>query len=105
VRLLAGLSKFVIADLTSPKSAPYELGAIVHQTMIPVQPTIEEDETPFSMLQDLWINYPDRVFRPIHYSSVDALIGSLDEKIIRPAEARFVELLKRKADTMGGEHV
>ena len=32
VRLLAGLSKFVIADLTSPKSAPYELGAIVSQT-------------------------------------------------------------------------
>jgi hypothetical protein len=28
VRLLAGLSKFVIADLSSPKSAPYELGAI-----------------------------------------------------------------------------
>ena len=105
VRLLAGLSKFVIADLTSPKSAPYELGAIVHQTMIPFQPIIEKDETPFSMLQDLWINYPDRVFRPIHYSSVDALIASLDEKIIRPAEARFVELLKRKADTMGGEHV
>ena len=57
------------------------------------------------MLQDLWINYPDRVFRTIHYSSVDALIASLDEKIIQPAEARFIELLKRKADTMGGEHV
>ena len=105
VRLLAGLSKFVIADLTSPKSAPYELGAIVSQTMIPFQPIIAEGETPFAMLQDLWINHPDRVFRPIHYSSVDALIASLDEKIIRPAEARFVELLKRKADTMGGEHV
>ena len=26
----------------------------------------------------------------------------LDEKIVRPAEARFVELLKRKADLMGG---
>ena len=38
VRLLAGLSKFVIADLTSPKSAPYELGTIVPQTMIPFQP-------------------------------------------------------------------
>jgi hypothetical protein len=36
---------------------------------------------------------------------VDALIPSLDEKIIQPAEARFVELLKRKADTMEGEHV
>ena len=42
---------------------------------------------------------------PIYYSSVDALIASLDEKIIRPAEARFVELVKRKAETMGGEHV
>ena len=99
------MSKFVIADLTSPKSAPYELVAIVSQTMIPFQPIIEAGETPFSMLQDLWINYPDRVFRPIQYSSVDALIASLDEKIIQPAEARFVELLKRKADTMGGEHV
>ena len=105
VRLLAGLSKFVIADLASPKSAPYELGAIVSQTMIPFKPIIAGDETPFAMLQDLWINYPDRVFQPLHYSSVDALIASLDEKIIRPAEARFAELLKRKADTMGGEHV
>jgi hypothetical protein len=57
------------------------------------------------MLQDLWINYPDRVFRPIHYSSFDALIASLDEKIIRPAEMRFVELVRRKGETMGGEHV
>ena len=105
VRLLAGLSKFVIADLTSPKSAPYELGAIVSQTMTPFQPIIAADETPFSMLQDLSINHPDRVFKTIHYSSVDALIGSLDEKIIRPAEARFVELQRRKAETMGGEHV
>jgi uncharacterized protein YjbI with pentapeptide repeats len=105
VRLLAGLSKFVIADLTSPKSVPYELGAIVPQTMIPFQPIIAGDETPFAMLQDLWINFPDRVFRPIHYSSLEALIASLDEKIIRPAEARFVELLRRKGEAMGGEHV
>jgi hypothetical protein len=31
VRLLAGLVKFVIADLSSPKSVPYELSAIVSQ--------------------------------------------------------------------------
>ena len=62
-------------------------------------------ETPFSMLQDLWINYPDRFFRPIHYSSPDALTASLNEKIIRRAEARFVELVRRKGETMGGEHV
>jgi hypothetical protein len=105
VRLLAGLSKFVIADLTSPKSAPYELGAIVSQTMIPFQPIIAAGETPFAMLQDLWINYPDRVFKTIHYSSVDALIASLDAKIIRPAEARFAKLVRRKSQKMGGERV
>jgi hypothetical protein len=36
---------------------------------------------------------------------VDALIASFDEKIIMPAEVRFAELLARKAETMGGEHI
>ena len=54
VRLLAGISKFVIADLSGPKSVPYEMGAIVSQTMIPFQPIIAAGETPFSTLQDLW---------------------------------------------------
>jgi uncharacterized protein YjbI with pentapeptide repeats len=105
VRLLAGLSKFVIADITNPKSAPLELQATVPDIMVPFLPIIEEGEKPFAMLQDLWIKHRDWVFEPIYYSSVDALIASLDEKIIRPAEARFVELVKRKADTMGEVHV
>ena len=105
VRLLASLSKFVIADITNPKSAPLELQATVPEIMVPFRPIIEEGEKPFAMLQDLWIKHREWVFEPIHYSSLDALIASLDEKIIQPAEARFVELLKRKADTMGGEHV
>ena len=41
VRLLAGLSKFVIADITNPKSAPLELQATVPELMIPFQPIIE----------------------------------------------------------------
>ena len=51
------------------------------------------------MLQDLRTSIPTRVFDRLYYSSVDALIASLDEKIIRPAEQRFVELLARKAAT------
>jgi hypothetical protein len=105
VRLLAGLSKFVIADITNPKSAPLELQATVPEIMVPFRPIIEEGEKPFAMLQDLWSKHHDWVFEPIYYSSVDALIASLDDKIIKPAEARFVELVKRKAETMGGEHV
>ena len=54
VRLLAGLSKFVIADITNPKSAPLELQATVPEIMVPFRPIIEEGEKPFAMLQDLW---------------------------------------------------
>jgi hypothetical protein len=42
VRLLAGLAKFVIADITNPKSAPLELRATVPEIMVPFQPIIEE---------------------------------------------------------------
>jgi uncharacterized protein YjbI with pentapeptide repeats len=105
VRLLAGLSKFVIADITNPKSSPLELQATVPEIMVPFRPIIEEGEEPFAMLEDLWIKHRNWVFEPIHYSSLEALVGVLDEKIIRPAEVRFVELLARKAEKMKGEHV
>jgi hypothetical protein len=100
VRLLAGLSKFVIADLSGPKSAPYELGAIVSQTMIPFQPIITAGETPFAMLRDLLTGYPDRVFQSIEYPSVDRLIQTMDAEIIEPAETRFNELVMRRAETL-----
>ena len=95
----------VIADITNPKSAPLELQATVPEIKVPFRPIIEEGEKPFAMMQDLWSKHRDWVFEPIYYSSVNALIASLDEKTIRPAEARFVELVRRKGETMGGEHV
>jgi hypothetical protein len=105
VRLLAGLSKFVIANIANPKSAPLELQATAPEIMVPFRPIIEEGEKPFAMLQDLWIKHREWMFEPIYYSSVNALIASLNEKIIGPAEARFVELVRRKGETVGGEHV
>jgi hypothetical protein len=38
VRLLAGLSHFVIADVTNPKSAQLELQATMPECMVPFQP-------------------------------------------------------------------
>jgi hypothetical protein len=105
VRLLAGMSRFVIADVTKPRSAPLELQAIVPELMVPFQPIIEEGEKPFAMLEDLWIQYRDWVFEPLYYSSLEALVAALDEKIIKPAEIRFAELLARKAEKMKGDHV
>jgi uncharacterized protein YjbI with pentapeptide repeats len=100
VRLLAGLSKFVIADITNPKSAPLELQATVPEIMVPFQPIIEQGEKPFAMLQDLWIKHRDWVFAPIEYSSVDRLVETMDAEIIRPAEARFDELVMRRAEVL-----
>jgi uncharacterized protein YjbI with pentapeptide repeats len=105
VRLLAGLAHFVIADITNPKSAPLELQATVPEIMVPFRPIIEEGQEPFAMLKDLWVKHRDWVFEPIYYSSLDALVGALDEKIIGPAKVRFAELLARKAEEMKGEHV
>jgi hypothetical protein len=105
VRLLAGLSRFVIADVTNPKSAPLELQATVPEIMVPFFPIIEEGQEPFAMLTDLWIQHRDWVFEPIHYSSQDALADALDKEIIGPAETRFGELIARKAERMKGKHV
>ena len=68
IRLLAGLSKFVIADVTNPKSAPLELQATVPEIMVPFQPIIKQGEEPFAMLEDLQRKH-DWVFRTLRYSS------------------------------------
>jgi hypothetical protein len=64
VRLLAGMSRFVIADITNPRSAPLELQATVPECMVPFVPILDRNEElePFAMLRDLQIAHPDRVF-------------------------------------------
>jgi hypothetical protein len=47
--VLAGLSHFVIVDITNPRSAPLELQATVPEYMIPFVPIIEKGEEPFAM--------------------------------------------------------
>jgi hypothetical protein len=88
IRLLAGLSHFVIAEITNPRSAPLELQATVPECMIPFVPIIEEDEKPFAMLKDLWLKHRDWMFEPIYYSSLERLVGALDAEIIKPAQVR-----------------
>jgi hypothetical protein len=84
VRLLAGLSHFVIADITKPRSTPLELQATVPECMIPFVPILEKGEEPFAMFRDLWIQYREWVFAPIRYPSVDRLMEVLDVEIIHP---------------------
>ncbi len=56
IKTLAGISYFVIADITNPKSSPLELQATVPDYQIPFVPIIQEGETPFAMMVDLQKN-------------------------------------------------
>ena len=89
---LASLSKFVIVDIANPRSAPLELQATVPDYLVPFSPILQQGEQPFSMFVDLQNKY-DWVLQPIFsYPSVERLIEGLEDKIVRPAEAKFNEL-------------
>jgi Pentapeptide repeats (8 copies) len=105
VRVLASLSKFVIVDITNPRSAPLELQATVPDYMVPFVPILQQGEQPFSMFVDLQNKY-DWVLRPVvGYPSVDRLIEVLEDKVVRPAEAKFNELLARRTKLLRVENV
>src|SRR5262249_6799264 len=96
IRLLANLAHFAIADITNPRSTLLELQATVPDYMIPLVPILQQGETPMAMFLELQNRY-DWVLAPIIvYPSVDRLIEVLEDKIVRPAEAKFNELLARR---------
>jgi uncharacterized protein YjbI with pentapeptide repeats len=85
VRTLAHLAKFIIADLTDPRSIPQELQAIVPHLQIPVQPLIHESQREYGMFQDL-LKYP-WVLETVQYSNCGDLMNCFEEKIIKNVEA------------------
>lgn len=96
VKLLAGLCRFVIADITNPKSAPLELQATVPDYMIPFVPILDKSEEPFSMFVDLQAKY-DWVLEVLMYDNINNLIKVLEPAIIVPALEKSAELMIRKA--------
>jgi len=99
IKFLAGMSRFVIVDLTSPKSSPLELQATVPDYMIPFVPIIEEGENPFSMFNDLWIKYK-WMLPPLRYPNKDTLLEKFQKGIIDRAIEKEKELLIEKAKKM-----
>ena len=110
IKTLAGLSYFVIADVTNPKSSPLELQATVPDYQIPFVPIIQAGERPFAMMEDLQKKY-DWVLETRTYSSKESLIKGLKKGIILPAMEKHKELRLIKAqdteslslDEMGDE--
>jgi uncharacterized protein YjbI with pentapeptide repeats len=100
VQTLAGLSMFVIADLTSPKSTPLELEATVKHFKIPYIPILDVsvDPRPFAMLVDLQKSF-HWVLPVLKYESKEDLLDdeNLQTYIIDRAMAKREELRKAKS--------
>jgi uncharacterized protein YjbI with pentapeptide repeats len=84
IKTLAGISYFVIADVTNPKSSPLELQATVPDYQIPFVPIIQEGESPFAMMVDLQKKYP-WVLPTKSYDSIETLMKALKPGVIDPA--------------------
>lgn len=85
VTTLARLARFVVADITEPKSIPQELVSIVESMpSLPVQPILQDGHEPWGMYGHIR-RYP-WVLGLYRYRELDELIASVSENVIRPAE-------------------
>ena len=95
ITTLARLARFVIADITEPKSIPQELVSIVESLpSLAVQPLLQEGHEPWAMIDHIK-RYP-WVLAIHRYRDLDDLLSSLQEKVIEPAEAKVKELGEKK---------
>ena len=90
VKVLAGLSRFVIVDITNPSSSPLEIHATVPDYMIPFVPILASGEKPFSMFGGMQ-KYP-WVLDIVEYPSETALIRDLTEAVVEPALKKEAEI-------------
>jgi uncharacterized protein YjbI with pentapeptide repeats len=100
VQTLAGMSMFIIVDLTNAKSTPLELEATVKQFKIPYVPIIDvsvEDPNPFAMFGDLQKSF-HWVLGVLEYESPEDLLDhkTLKTYVIDPVNAKREELRKYK---------
>ena len=87
------MSRFIIADITDPKSIPQELQSIIPNfPSIPVQPLLQEEAREYAMFEH-FRRYP-WVLDEVIYTDQKDLIASIVERIIQPAEAAAENLSK-----------
>jgi uncharacterized protein YjbI with pentapeptide repeats len=105
IKTLAGLSRFIVADITNPKSSPLELQAIMPDYMIPFVPIIQENEKPFTMFRDLKQKYGEWVLDLLEYDSAANLIKVFKNAVVTPALEKGQQLLAKKAEAIRIRHV
>lgn len=84
VAVLAGLSSFVIANLSRPRSTPLETQLILPTIAVPFVPIVRADEDPFAMFGALQRKYP-WVLPTVRYRTAAGLVRRLERDVIGPA--------------------
>jgi uncharacterized protein YjbI with pentapeptide repeats len=94
VSLLANLAKFVIVDLTNPKSTPHELAQIIpNNPNLPIAPILETGQETYELFND-FKKYP-WVLSIINYSSTSDINEKFVSKIISEVAKKLSELSNR----------
>jgi hypothetical protein len=96
VKILAGLSRFVIADITNPRSVPLELQATVPDYMVPFVTIVERGQPVFGMFDDLPRKY-SWALPLLEYNSGDTLLATFEQKVVNPALEKAQEVRIQKA--------
>ena len=90
VSTLAHLARFVIADLTDPRSIPQELTAIIPRLLsVPVRPLLLGSQSAWAMFSDL-ARY-SQVIPPRYYTDDRMLLSCLETDVIAPSEQKARE--------------
>jgi hypothetical protein len=85
VTLLARLARFIVVDISEPRSVPQELTSIIREVEIPTLPILQAGQEEWSMLEDLrmypWL-LPTRRYAEASLSQIeiDGFVGILEEK-------------------------
>ena len=96
IAVFAGMSRFVIADLTEPKSLPAELAAIVpHSPSVPVIAIASKTTREYDLFDSLR-DYRSVIKDVVRYTSEADLLRRLDTDVVEPVEARRRELLANR---------
>jgi hypothetical protein len=96
VKVLAGLSRFVIADITNPRSVPMELEATVPDYMVPFVTILQRGQPTFSMFDDLPRRF-NWALPILEYKSTKTLLVGFEKLVVAPALTKLAEVREQKA--------
>jgi hypothetical protein len=96
IKILAGLARFVVADVTDATEVRAELHHIVPNfPSLPVQPVLLRGRGEFASLPEHLAMFP-WVLPTFEYEGQDHLLANLGERVIKPAEAKVKALKERQ---------